>query len=159
MNEEDEDGGLAELDMDFFPVDVPAMNGRGRRPDRRLHTFGRVESSRSDQETGDDNDGDDLDGRDRARRRAAGLPIMHKFVTSSLSSPYPGMNDRTNTPQNINPPRLPAPHKLPTHLRPHIRLPERPHLALNRHPRRSTYQEPPNHSRASNRRRRTRSAL
>lgn len=86
LNEEDEDGGLAELDMDFFPVDAPAMNGRGRRADRRLHTFGRVESTRSDQETNGYNDGDDLDGRDRARRRAAGLPIMHKFVSSLPSS-------------------------------------------------------------------------
>ncbi|OBT40986.1 hypothetical protein VE00_08236 [Pseudogymnoascus sp. WSF 3629] len=99
LNEEDEDEGLAELDMDFFPVDAPAMNGRGRRADRRLHTFGRVESSRSDQETGDDNDGDDLDGRDRARRRAAGLPIMHKTSTPfayPLPTSFPHIYDRTS---------------------------------------------------------------
>lgn len=160
LSEEDEEGGLAELDMDFFPVDALAMNGRGRRADRRLHTFGRVESSRSDQETGGNNDGDDLDGRDRARRRAAGLPIMHKFVSSSfLSSSFPGMNDQTNTPQNLNPPRLPPSYKLSTHLQPHLRRPQRTHLALNRHPRRSAYQESPNHRRASNRRRGARSAL
>ncbi|KFZ18540.1 hypothetical protein V501_01166 [Pseudogymnoascus sp. VKM F-4519 (FW-2642)] len=99
LSEEDEDGGLAELDMDFFPVDAPAMNGRGRRADRRLHTFGRVESSRSDQETGDDNDGDDLDGRDRARRRAAGLPIMHKTSTPlayPLPTSFPHIYNRTS---------------------------------------------------------------
>lgn len=89
LNEEDEDEGVAELDMDFFPVNAPTPGVRGRRVDRRLHTFGRVESSRSDQEVGEGDGGDGLDGRDRARRRAAGLTIMHKFVLSSLSSPFP----------------------------------------------------------------------
>lgn len=88
LNEEDEEEELTELDMDFFPVDAP-VGRRGRHADRRLHTFGRVESSRSDQETGGNDDGDDLDGRDRARRRAAGLPIMHKFVLSPLSFSLP----------------------------------------------------------------------
>lgn len=89
LTEEDEDGELAELDMDFFPAEAPATGRGGRRADRRLHTFGRVESSRSDRETGEGDEGDNLDGRDRARRRAAGLPILHKFVSSFLSSPFP----------------------------------------------------------------------
>ncbi|KFY17912.1 hypothetical protein V492_00292 [Pseudogymnoascus sp. VKM F-4246] len=96
---EDEEGEMAELDMDFFPVDAPQPGVRGRRPEKRLHTFGRVESSRSDQDTVEDDAGDDLDGRDRARRRAAGLTIMYKTsipLAYPLPTSFPHIYNRTS---------------------------------------------------------------
>lgn len=104
LSEEDEEGGLAELDMDFFPADTPVPGVRGPRANRRVHTFGRVESRRGDQETGEDDEGDDLDGRDRARRRAAGLPIIHKFVSSFLFTPFLPFNPLYTPSRVSNPP-------------------------------------------------------
>ncbi|OBT63547.1 hypothetical protein VE03_07030 [Pseudogymnoascus sp. 23342-1-I1] len=98
LSEEDEGGEVAELDMDFFPVEAQ-VGGRGRRAGKRLHTFGRVESRRSDGETGEDVRGDEVDGRDRARRRAAGLPIMHTTSTPlayPLPTSFPHIYDRTS---------------------------------------------------------------
>ncbi|KFX90559.1 hypothetical protein O988_08135 [Pseudogymnoascus sp. VKM F-3808] len=99
LSEEDEDGGLVELDMDFFQADTPVPGVRGPRANRRVHTFGRVESRRSDQEIGEDDEGDDLDGRDRARRRAAGLPIIHKTyapLAFPILTSFPHIYDRTS---------------------------------------------------------------
>jgi hypothetical protein len=64
------------LDMDFFPSEEPS-SGRGRPVTKKPHIFGQAEVIRGDD--GDpDEDENDFDGQERAKRRAAGLPIIHK---------------------------------------------------------------------------------
>jgi hypothetical protein len=106
--EDDGEGGVEAMDVDFFPPDVPAQGVRGRRTERRVHTFGSVESVRSDhdaRDVDDDDDGDALDGRERARRRAAGLPILYKYESplSSLS-PSPSLPLPFSFPPTCTPP-------------------------------------------------------
>jgi hypothetical protein len=68
------------LDMDFFPSDDPNQT-RGPRMNKRIHIFGEAENFRGDKDllgTNVDEEVNGLDGQERARRRAAGLKIMHK---------------------------------------------------------------------------------
>lgn len=69
------------LDMDFFPLEEPNTSRR-RQVTKKLHIFGQAEAFRGDNEDSQD---DDFDGQERARRRAAGLSIIHRLV---LRSPY-----------------------------------------------------------------------
>lgn len=64
------------LDMDFFPPDEPDGVQR-RHKSKKVHVFGRAEALRGIDEP-DDGDDNGFDGRHRAKRRAAGLPIIHK---------------------------------------------------------------------------------
>jgi hypothetical protein len=73
-----------ELDMNFFPSEEPDRV-RGRRVTKKTHIFGQAENIRGNEENaGNGDDDDDFDGQERARRRAAGLPILHKYVTPVL---------------------------------------------------------------------------
>lgn len=64
------------LDMDFFPTETGEQI-RGRHTKKEPHVFGQTESHRGKDSTDVDDDGRDQ-GFERARRRAAGLPIIHK---------------------------------------------------------------------------------
>lgn len=68
--------GVSDMDMDFFPPEAPTLV-RGPRIDKKTHIFGQVESFRAENEWRDQED-DDFDGQERAKRRAAGLPVVHK---------------------------------------------------------------------------------
>lgn len=70
---------LTTFDMGFFPAES-AEPGRGRKSVKEAHIFGQAETYRSDkdQENEQANDEDEDEGYDRARRRAAGLPVIHK---------------------------------------------------------------------------------
>ncbi len=69
------------LDMDFFPSDEVAQSQAWYRHRKRVHVFGQADAERSDEHVQEhEDDQDDFDGQERARRRAAGLPIIHKSV-------------------------------------------------------------------------------
>jgi len=76
---ETRDDDIAALDLDLFPTDEPAPT-RGRPNTKATHIFGQAEAFRGDDDVRDRDD-DDFDGQERARRRAAGLPIIHKTWT------------------------------------------------------------------------------
>jgi hypothetical protein len=69
----------AALDTDFFPSNN-LNQARGRRVTKRIHIFGEVENFRGDKDLSGIkvDEENDLDGRERARRRAAGLKVLHK---------------------------------------------------------------------------------
>jgi len=70
------------FDMDFFPAEA-AEQGRGRWSVKKTHVFGQAENYRGDEDT-EENEKMDLDedeGFERARRRAAGLSVIHKTRT------------------------------------------------------------------------------
>ena len=75
------------LDMNLFPSNEPNQN-RGRPKAKNLHIFGEVENFRGHKEELIDTDAEGnkhgVDGRERARRRAAGLPIVHRLVILCL---------------------------------------------------------------------------
>jgi hypothetical protein len=73
------DGSVTSFDLDFFPTEdaLPLLSRGQNRSPKTAHTFGQVESSRGYKDTASPED-DDFDGMQRAKRRAAGLPIIHK---------------------------------------------------------------------------------
>lgn len=66
------------FDMDLFPTYDPSSS-RGRNTSMKCHIFGQAEAFRG---VGTDAhlEADDFDGLTRARRRAAGLPIIYRYV-------------------------------------------------------------------------------
>lgn len=78
----DEDS-LKTLDIDFFPAEV-AEQSRGRRIIKMTHVFGQAENYRGGEEDmkalKDKETNAEDEGFDRARRRAAGLPIIQRLV-------------------------------------------------------------------------------
>ena len=73
-----EEDNVSIFDIDFFPAGTEEQS-RGRRNLRKPHVFGQIESHRSeDPKETPVNDEDE--GYERARRRAAGLPIIQKSV-------------------------------------------------------------------------------
>ena len=80
ITDEDE---VASFDMDFFPTEATnQVRGRQRQNRKKAHVFGQAENCR-DEEDGTSTPIDaeeEEDGRERARRRAAGLPIIQKSV-------------------------------------------------------------------------------
>jgi hypothetical protein len=68
---------LPTFDMDFFPTEA-AEPTRGRRTAKKVHTFGQAETYRSDEDHEVEQANDEDEGYERARRRAAGLPVIHK---------------------------------------------------------------------------------
>ena len=76
----DEDDG-ARLDMDFFPTE--ATEGRDQQSNKRAHVFGQAESYRDDEDQEGEQANKEEAGLERARRRAAGLPIIQKSVQLS----------------------------------------------------------------------------
>ena len=76
FSETTEDNEPDTFDMEFFPTEAGEQRG-GRPSHKKLHVFGQAESHRSEGEVAMVEQEDD-DGYNRARRRAAGLPIIHK---------------------------------------------------------------------------------
>lgn len=71
---------LSTFDMDFFPPEVVEQS-HGRHRIRKTHVFGQVENYRDSESKDDEVDQPtslDYEGYDRARRRAAGLPLIFK---------------------------------------------------------------------------------
>ncbi|KAK6585520.1 hypothetical protein PZA11_002247 [Diplocarpon coronariae] len=80
------DRGLKVFDMDFFLVEAGEQS-RARRSVKEPHVFGQAETYRADdQKDGEVEDTEQEAGHERARRRAAGLPIIQK-TRISLSFP------------------------------------------------------------------------
>lgn len=72
--------GLKIFDIDFFPTET-GEQGRGRQSSKKTHVFGQAENYRTGEISADENDvGDEDVGHERARRRAAGLPIIQRSV-------------------------------------------------------------------------------
>jgi hypothetical protein len=67
---------LTMFDMDFFPAEGPDQS-RGRRSIKKIHVFGQAENYRVHGDLEDEVSNGEDEGRERARRRAAGLPITH----------------------------------------------------------------------------------
>ncbi|KAH7418219.1 tubulin domain-containing protein [Cadophora sp. MPI-SDFR-AT-0126] len=81
-----EDQGLETFDMDFFPEEV-GERSRGRSTVKEPHVFGQAEIFRAEDEKEKQvEETDEEAGHERARRRAAGLPIIQK-TRVSLSYP------------------------------------------------------------------------
>ncbi|KAK0113160.1 mtDNA inheritance, partitioning of the mitochondrial organelle [Cadophora gregata] len=77
---------LKPLDMDFFPTETDER-GRGQKVTKETHVFARAEIFRADdQKENELEETDENVGHERARRRAAGLPIIQK---SRVSLSYP----------------------------------------------------------------------
>ncbi len=74
---EDREDELSTLDMEFFPSEV-AEQTRGSRRIKKPHVFGQAENHRSDEDRDNDETNGMDEGYERARRRAAGLPIIQK---------------------------------------------------------------------------------
>lgn len=74
----DHSGDLAPFDMSFFPSSDLPTGVRGPKSTKEAHIFGQVESSRGSDLFDGDGARHDFDGQERARRRAAGLAIIHK---------------------------------------------------------------------------------
>jgi hypothetical protein len=80
----DLDADLATFDMDFFPAET-GEQPKGRRSSNVPHVFGQAEYYRVG-ESNDSNGSNEKDeGYERARRRAAGLPLIQKLVHTSSS--------------------------------------------------------------------------
>lgn len=85
-----DDKELKTLDMDLFPAEAGEQS-RGRRTVKEPHVFGQVETYRADDQKEDEvEETDEEAGHERARRRAAGLPIIQKSVNLSTSFPSSG---------------------------------------------------------------------
>lgn len=74
----DHSGDLEPFDMDFFPSSELPTGIRGPKSTKEAHIFGQVESSRGSDLDGAGDARNDFDGQERAKRRAAGLSIIHK---------------------------------------------------------------------------------
>lgn len=71
------------LDMSFFPSHSLGPAVRGPRSSKKPHIFGEVSASRG-RDYEEDMVDELYDGQERARRRAAGLSIVHKQVPPLL---------------------------------------------------------------------------
>lgn len=73
--DEDEEGPL---DISFFPTEGPNA-GRRKVSSKKPHIFGKADAYRGEDER-TTKETNDFDGQERARRRAAGLSIVHRYV-------------------------------------------------------------------------------
>lgn len=74
------------LDMDFFASETSDQH-RGRWNVKKTHVFGQAEYHRMDEEEDTDQSSGMDAGHERARRRAAGLTIIQKYVKALMPSP------------------------------------------------------------------------
>jgi hypothetical protein len=75
---DDNETALEVLDIDFFPPEEQTY-ARGHRPRATPHVFGQTENWRdSKEEDFKSFEEGEEEGFDRARRRAAGLPVVHR---------------------------------------------------------------------------------
>lgn len=73
-----EDQEVGTFDIDFSPAEAEEQS-RGRRIAKEPHIFGQAEAYRADdQKEKEPGDNEEEAGHERARRRAAGLPIIQK---------------------------------------------------------------------------------
>jgi hypothetical protein len=79
---DEEEDEVSTFDMDFFPSESIEQN-RGRRHLKKPHVFGQAESHRVSEEATRNEATDEDEGFERARRRAAGLPIIQRSVYPS----------------------------------------------------------------------------
>lgn len=70
---------VSTFDMEFFPAESFEQN-RGRRNPKKPHVFGQAESHRVSEDATKIEATEEDDGFERARRRAAGLPIIKQSV-------------------------------------------------------------------------------
>jgi hypothetical protein len=82
----DEDD-VATFDMDFFPTESTEPV-RGRQSIEKAHVFGQAENYRDDEDQVNDHANEEDEGHERARRRAAGLPVIQKSVYFPRPSPF-----------------------------------------------------------------------
>lgn len=68
---------IATFDMDFFPAEETEQL-RDRQNFKKAHVFGQAENYRDDEDGKNDEINEEDEGHERARRRAAGLPIIQK---------------------------------------------------------------------------------
>jgi len=73
----DEELGLATFDMDFFPTETGEQPSR-QQSKKEPHVFGQAEAFRVREATGPRETNEEDEGYERARRRAVGLPLIHK---------------------------------------------------------------------------------
>lgn len=93
-----EDKELKTFDMDFFPAEAGEQS-RGRRAVKEPHVFGQAETYRADdQKESKVEDTDEEAGHERARRRAAGLPIIQKSVHSLILLTIPLLGEKPRIP-------------------------------------------------------------
>ena len=79
---DDEKKDLEILDIDFFPSEE-FNQARGRTLGRKTHVFGQAEVYRAVTASSAPAPADEDGGHERARRRAAGLPVVHRFVNTT----------------------------------------------------------------------------
>ena len=72
-----DESDLATFDMDFFPTETGEQI-RGRQNFRKPHVFGQAENYRGDENPSEEQKNEEDEGHERARRRAIGLPVIHK---------------------------------------------------------------------------------
>jgi hypothetical protein len=72
-----DENDLTTFDMDFFPTETGEQI-RGRRSVKKPHVFGQAENYRGDEIPEDEKTNEEDEGYERARRRPAGLPVIHK---------------------------------------------------------------------------------
>jgi hypothetical protein len=82
----EENNDVARFDMEFFPTEVMEQS-RGRRTSNKIHVFGQAENYRGDEDDKEEVDRND-EGQERARRVAASLPLLSRFVLLALCSSY-----------------------------------------------------------------------
>jgi hypothetical protein len=73
------DSDLNTFDMDFFPAETGEQISR-RQSNKESHIFGQVEGYRVKEITDSQETSGEDEGYERARRRAAGLPLIQKLV-------------------------------------------------------------------------------
>ncbi|KAE8451241.1 hypothetical protein EG329_004405 [Mollisiaceae sp. DMI_Dod_QoI] len=98
--EEDE---VSTFDMDFFPPETVDY-GRGQRSTKKTHVFGQSESHRVSEDVPTNEATEEDEGFDRARRRAACLPIIQKSRTPlpfPLLDSFPHIFARTSSSSSL----------------------------------------------------------
>ncbi|PQE13009.1 hypothetical protein CJF30_00002915 [Rutstroemia sp. NJR-2017a BBW] len=92
----EENNDVARFDMEFFPAEVLEQT-RSRRSSSKIHVFGQAENYRGDGDDIEEVDRND-EGQERARRVAASLPLLSRFVLLALNSwCYISLRHRTYT--------------------------------------------------------------
>jgi hypothetical protein len=79
----DGESALTTFDMDFFPVETGEQTRR-RSSNKEPHVFGQAEGYRVPELPGSQEVNAEDEGYDRARRRAAGLPLIQRLVKKLL---------------------------------------------------------------------------
>ena len=87
----DGESALTTFDMDFFPVETGEQTRR-RSSNKEPHVFGQAEGYRVPELPGSQEVNEEDEGYDRARRRAAGLPLIQRLVKKLLLAIFAAKN-------------------------------------------------------------------